>query len=657
MTSATAGIIDCHLHVIDPQRFPITPGIGYTPRPDEAAPREALTAVHDSHGVTHAVLVQPSCYGYDNAAMLDAVAAYPGRFKAIAVVENDAPDRVLDALGERGVVGVRYNLATFDPDALTGTAATRQLARLKERGWFVQVHARDDQWAAVALILLQSGARVLIDHFGVGDPALGLDAPGFRAVLDLGRTGRATLKLSAPFRIASSHDRYAAIEAHVRALRGVFGTDRCLWGSDWPFLALPPGIDYGAALAALDRWFPDAESRDADPAPQSDKAVRFLKDHGHATARPLPSRDFLADPLRVAIAGAGEISHYHLIAWQKQPRTKIVAICDPATDRAKQRATAFAIAETYDGLERLLDSADIEAVDVASPRETHAALVDMAAARGIPVLCQKPLTPTLAEAEALAARTAGKIRLMVHENWRFRPWYRQVKAWLDGGDPGTILEADLAMHSSGLLPDASGRAPALVRQPFMADEEKLMIAEVLIHHLDVLRWLLGPLKLLDARTAYTLPDVRGETLAAIFLETADGAPVIAARLDGGARRPGAHRRPSGDRRRARQHPPRRHRAAPARPRAGEPELDFAAGYQASFDGGSVISSRPASRARRSRPMSATISRRCAWSRHAYAAAAARPVDRRGGRPMTARRRRPRPPRPSWTRRPCSSIST
>ena len=261
MTSATAGIIDCHLHVIDPVRFPITPGIGYTPRPDEAAPREALAAVHDRHGVTHAVLVQPSCYGYDNGAMLDAVSAGPGRFKAIAVIENDAPDRVLDALGERGVVGVRYNLATFDPDALTGPGAARQLARLKERGWFVQVHARDDQWASVAPALAGSGAHVLIDHFGIGDPALGLGAPGFRAVLDLGRTGRATLKLSAPFRIASSQDHYAAIEAHVRALLGVFGAERCLWGSDWPFLALPPGIDYGAALAALERWFPDAGSR------------------------------------------------------------------------------------------------------------------------------------------------------------------------------------------------------------------------------------------------------------------------------------------------------------------------------------------------------------------------------------------------------------
>ena len=344
---------------------------------------------------------------------------------------------------------------------------------------------------------------------------------------------------------------------------------------------------------------------------------------------PLPSRDFLASPLRVAIAGAGEISHYHLIAWSKQPRAKVVAICDPAIDRAQQRAAAFAIADAFDGLERLLDSAAIEAVDVASPRETHAALVDMAAARGIPVICQKPLTPTLAEAEALAARTAGKIRLMVHENWRFRPWYRQVKAWLAAGDAGTLLEADLAMHSSGLLPDATGRAPALTRQPFMADEEKLMIAEVLIHHLDVLRWLLGPLKLLDARTAYTLPNVRGETLATIFLETEAGAPVTlrgSMVVPGGSARTDDHLEIVGERASIRLDGTELRRLGPD---PASQSYDFASNYQASFDGaiGHFVEALIAGT-----PFETDVTDNLETLRlveAAYAAAAARPVDRRG----------------------------
>jgi predicted dehydrogenase len=167
----------------------------------------------------------------------------------------------------------------------------------------------------------------------------------------------------------------------------------------------------------------------------------------------------------------------------------------------------------------------IDALDVASPRETHAAWVEAAAARGIDVLCQKPLTPTLADAEALVERVGTRVRLMVHENWRFRPWYRELGRWMADGALGEIQLARLATISSGFLPDASGRRPALERQPFMATEPRLMIAEVLIHHLDTVRYLCGPLRVVSARASRALPEVAGESLAAIFLETATGAPV------------------------------------------------------------------------------------------------------------------------------------
>jgi predicted dehydrogenase len=219
------------------------------------------------------------------------------------------------------------------------------------------------------------------------------------------------------------------------------------------------------------------------------------------------------------------ISYHHLIAWSREPRAKVVAICDPALEKARQRAAEFDIAAVHGALADLLDHHEVDAVDIASPRETHADLVDIAAARGIDVLCQKPLTPRLAEAEALAKRSAGRMRLMVHENWRFRPWYRRCKQWLEAGIIGEPLLAKMAMLSSGLLPDATGRRPDLERQPFMAEEERLMISEVLIHHLDVLRWLFGPLRLVTARTQHNLAEVRGETLAVIFLETLTGVPV------------------------------------------------------------------------------------------------------------------------------------
>jgi predicted dehydrogenase len=231
-------------------------------------------------------------------------------------------------------------------------------------------------------------------------------------------------------------------------------------------------------------------------------------------------------PVKVAIAGAGMISWHHLIAWRNAgARVRVVAVCDPDGAKAERRAQEFGIPRVYSDANALFAGDELDALDVASPRETHAAWVDAAAARGIDVLCQKPLTPTFAESEALVRRTAGKIRLMAHENWRFRPWYRELRRWIDQRDLGDVLLGSMSLMSSGMLPDATGKRPSFERQPFMQHEPRLMLAEVLIHHLDVMRYLCGPLTVLSARTARTLADVEGETLAAVSLETADGAPI------------------------------------------------------------------------------------------------------------------------------------
>ena len=202
----------------------------------------------------------------------------------------------------------------------------------------------------------------------------------------------------------------------------------------------------------------------------------------------------VSKPLRVALAGAGMISWHHLTAWRNAgERVRLVAICDPDVDKATRRAREFDIPRVYGDAGEMFAAEAIDALDVASPRETHAVWVEAAAARGIHVLCQKPMTPTFADSEALVRRVGDRSRLMVHENWRFRPWYRELKRWLVAGELGTVLLARMAMISSGLLPDADGKRPALERQPFMQHEECLMIAEVLIHHLDVMRYLCGEL--------------------------------------------------------------------------------------------------------------------------------------------------------------------
>lgn len=240
--------------------------------------------------------------------------------------------------------------------------------------------------------------------------------------------------------------------------------------------------------------------------------------------------------LRVGLVGAGMISAYHLIAWSRVPEAKVVAIADPDVSRAAARAAEFGVPHRYASLHELLEREDaINALDIASPRETHASLVRLAAERGIDVLCQKPLAPTYAEAEALVRATDGRIRLMVHENWRFRPYYRRIAAWANEGALGALTSGSIAVRSSGLLPDADGRYPSLERQPFFRTERRLLVAETLIHHIDVARWLFGPLRLVAARLLRTSDVVAGETVATILLETEAGAPFV---IDGNLTCPG-----------------------------------------------------------------------------------------------------------------------
>jgi predicted TIM-barrel fold metal-dependent hydrolase len=255
--------IDTHAHIIDPARFPFAAGPGYKPKAHEHGTAEAYCATLDANGVAHALLVQPSGYGYDNGAMLDAMARFPGRFKAIAVVDPATSERDLRDFAEKGVVGVRFNLQSYRGDALDGPEAERFLARLEALGWFAQVFADDAKWVRVAPLLRRSGVKVLVDHFGVSDPSAGLAQPGFAAVLDLGREGRAAVKLSAPFRISRRPGEFSDLDPFVAALVGAFGIEGCVWGSDWPFLDLPDGPSYTASLGAVGRWLDTTERREA----------------------------------------------------------------------------------------------------------------------------------------------------------------------------------------------------------------------------------------------------------------------------------------------------------------------------------------------------------------------------------------------------------
>jgi predicted TIM-barrel fold metal-dependent hydrolase len=259
---STHPAIDCHNHVIDPARFPFAPWGGYRPRSDEGGTREAFAAVLDAHDVRHALLVQPSCYGTDNRAVVDAIAWQPWRFKGIGVLDANTSERELEALRSQGLLGVRINLP-YDPEALIRSAAEPFLARLRAQGWFVQVHGQDADWVTAAPVLRRSGVKLVIDHMGLEGIEGGLSQKGFEAVLALGRDMGAVVKLSAPFRSSRRAPVFDDLDPFVETVLQSFGVARCVWGSDWPFLNTERRPHYDEVLAPLTRWLPNEEDRRA----------------------------------------------------------------------------------------------------------------------------------------------------------------------------------------------------------------------------------------------------------------------------------------------------------------------------------------------------------------------------------------------------------
>ena len=252
--------IDCHNHIIDPARFPLAPRGGYRPGPDEEGRREDFAKILNTYGMHYALLVQPSCYGTDNRAVLDAIAWKPGRFKAIGVLDPSTRERELGTLRAKGLVGVRFNLP-FNSGALDRPTMPAFLARIKALGWFVQVHGHDADWVSAAPVLRKSGVKLIVDHMGLESAAEGLRQKGFQAVLGLGRDTEAVIKLSAPFRASRRAPLFEDVDPFVDSVLKNFGISRCVWGSDWPFLNANPRPTYDQVLAPLSRWLSDNDRR------------------------------------------------------------------------------------------------------------------------------------------------------------------------------------------------------------------------------------------------------------------------------------------------------------------------------------------------------------------------------------------------------------
>lgn len=232
------------------------------------------------------------------------------------------------------------------------------------------------------------------------------------------------------------------------------------------------------------------------------------------------------DPLRIALVGCGLISLYHLRAWQAAG-AEIVALCDTDLSKAEARAAEFGVSRVHADAVEMFDEGGFDAVDIAASVGAHAPVARMSADHGVHIICQKPLTETVDEAEALISDVGTRVRFMVHENYRFRPHYMTVRRWIDEGRIGRVRHAQISCRGSGLCP-REGDVPFLIeRQPYLTGFRRNLVFETMIHHLDVLRCLCGPLEVVAARLNRLAEGLPGEDTAAILM-TGEGGLVATA---------------------------------------------------------------------------------------------------------------------------------
>jgi predicted TIM-barrel fold metal-dependent hydrolase len=249
-----ANACDTHAHVFGPSwRYPLDERRNYTPHVctlDQY--REHMRAL----GIERAVLVQPSVYGTDNSALLDALKAGGAAFRGIAVPSVDVSDAELSAMHDLGVRGIRLNLA--NPQVLDVDNALALARRVASLGWHLQVHLKlaESGIAPLQNLAAQVALPIVIDHMGRVDPQAVPDG-----LLELLRDGRCWVKLSAPYRLDSRQPDYSDLRPLVEKLVMAAPT-QALWATDWPHTELPETTPRSADLLKwLVDWLPDPELR------------------------------------------------------------------------------------------------------------------------------------------------------------------------------------------------------------------------------------------------------------------------------------------------------------------------------------------------------------------------------------------------------------
>jgi len=236
---------------------------------------------------------------------------------------------------------------------------------------------------------------------------------------------------------------------------------------------------------------------------------------------------------RGVLIGCGYFARIHMEAWNRlRDLVSIEACCDTEQDKAFHFGHQHGIERGYDDYRRMLQREKPDFVDIVTRPDTHYEIAAAAADLGIPILCQKPLAPTLDESIQLVQYCEQRsVPLMANENWRWQAWFRELKSLLDAAAIGKPFYFTLRHR----VPDGTGDHP-YARQPYFVEMPRLLLIETMIHFIDTARFLLGDLTLHGALLRRVNPNVRGEDVVLLTFQTGE----LTGMIDGNRLSPAEH---------------------------------------------------------------------------------------------------------------------
>jgi D-apiose dehydrogenase len=221
-----------------------------------------------------------------------------------------------------------------------------------------------------------------------------------------------------------------------------------------------------------------------------------------------------------AVIGCGFVSRYHLKAWSHVAGSRLIALCDLNLDRLEQAQGWFPKARCYTDAAELFDHEhQLDFVEICTQADSHRDLVEMAARHGVHILCQKPAALIRTDFQAMIdACDTTSVRLMIHENWRFRPWYRAMRSEIAAGAIGRPIRLRIAHRDTRAL-----RPDGYIAQPYLAAMPQMILMDMGCHLIDTARYLIGDVQSVSATLARFGEHSIGEDIAMLAVQFVGGA--------------------------------------------------------------------------------------------------------------------------------------